>query len=68
MVAISTREYSRLSSKMVGSGYTIRNLSSKYLFERQNDSVNTSLSNYGRTMNKTTMDGNRIGQDCLSIV
>ena len=37
-------------------------------FKKQNDSVNTSSSNYGRTMNKTTGDGNRIDQDGSNIV
>ena len=37
-------------------------------FKKQNDSVNTSLSNYGRTTSKTTADGNRIDQDGSNIV
>ena len=32
-------------------------------FKKQNDSVNTSSSNYGRTMCKTTADSDRIDQD-----
>ena len=35
----------------------------EYLFMEQNDSVNTSSSNYSRTMSKTMADGNRIDQD-----
>ena len=37
-------------------------------FKKQNDSVNTSSSNYGRTVNKTMVDGNRIDQEGLNVV
>ena len=36
-------------------------------FSEQNISVNTCSSKYGRTMNETTADGSRMGQDGSNI-
>jgi hypothetical protein len=65
MVDISTHgDIPATPVELHGSGqYYSKSFNSGYLFKKQNDSVNTSLSNYGRTMSKTTADSDRIDQD-----